>query len=109
MGQSETMNNKSETKIKRVAFITNIPSPYRVGQFINLQNKILEYEFFFIFSDTGNKERAWNVNLEGLRNAIFLNSKPLIIKKEIGDKRILSFFKCIQELEFYIARCSNCM
>lgn len=38
MGQSETMNNKSETKIKRVAFITNIPSPYRVGQFINLQN-----------------------------------------------------------------------
>ena len=42
---------------KRIAIITNIPSPYRVGQFINLQNKILEYEFFFIFSDIGDKER----------------------------------------------------
>ena len=65
---------------KRVAIITNIPSPYRVGQFINLQNKILEYEFFFIFSDIGDKERSWDVNLEGLRNAVFLNSRPLMLK-----------------------------
>ena len=40
---------------KRVSIITNIPSPYRVGQFINLQNKIPEYDFFFLFSDTGEK------------------------------------------------------
>ena len=46
------------TMKKRIAIITNIPSPYRVGQFINLQNKILEYEFFFIFSDIGDKERS---------------------------------------------------
>ena len=65
---------------KRVSIITNIPSPYRVGQFINLQNKILEYEFFFIFSDIGDKERSWDVNLEGLRNTVFLNSRPLMIK-----------------------------
>ena len=74
------MNYKNE--IKRVAIITNIPSPYRVGQFINLQNKILEYEFFFIFSDKGDKERSWDVNLEGLRNAVFLNSKPLMLKSK---------------------------
>ena len=70
------------TMKKRVAIITNIPSPYRVGQFINLQNKILEYEFFFIFSDIGDKERSWDVNLEGLRNAVFLNSKPLMLKSK---------------------------
>ena len=70
------------TMKKRVAIITNIPSPYRVGQFINLQNKILEYEFFFIFSDIGDKERSWDINLEGLRNAVFLNSKPLILKSK---------------------------
>lgn len=70
------------TMKKRVAIITNIPSPYRVGQFINLQNKILEYEFFFIFSDKGDKERSWDVNLEGLRNAVFLNSKPLMLKSK---------------------------
>ena len=74
------MNYKNE--IKRVAIITNIPSPYRVGQFINLQNKILEFEFFFIFSDKGDKERSWDVNLEGLRNAVFLNSKPLMLKSK---------------------------
>lgn len=72
-------SSKSDNE-KRVAIITNIPSPYRVGQFINLQNKILEYEFFFIFSDIGDKERSWDVNLEGLRNAVFLNSKPLMLK-----------------------------
>ena len=49
------MNYKIE--IKRVVIITNIPSPYRVGQFINLQNKIPEYEFYFVFSDIGDKER----------------------------------------------------
>lgn len=70
------------TMKKRVAIITNIPSPYRVGQFINLQNKILEYEFFFIFSDIGDKERSWDVKLEGLRNAVFLNSKPLMLKSK---------------------------
>ena len=70
------------TMKKRVAIITNIPSPYRVGQFINLQNKILEYEFFFIFSDIGDKERSWDVDLEGLRNAVFLNSKPLMLKSK---------------------------
>lgn len=74
------MNYKNE--IKRVAIITNIPSPYRVGQFINLQNKIPEYEFFFIFSDIGDKERSWDVDLEGLRNAVFLNSKPLMLKSK---------------------------
>ena len=67
---------------KRIAIITNIPSPYRVGQFINLQNKIPEYDFFFLFSDTGEKERSWDVNLEGLRNAVFLNSKPLMLKSK---------------------------
>ena len=72
------MNYKIE--IKRVAIITNIPSPYRVGQFINLQNKIPEYEFYFVFSDIGDKERSWDVNLDGLRNVVFLNSKPLMIK-----------------------------
>ena len=72
------MNYKIE--IKRVAIITNIPSPYRVGQFINLQNKIPEYEFYFVFSDIGDKERSWDVNLDGLRNVVFLNSKSLMIK-----------------------------
>ena len=70
------------TMKKRIAIITNIPSPYRVGQFISLQNKIPKYEFFFIFSDIGDKERSWDVNLEGLRNAVFLNSKPLMLKSK---------------------------
>ena len=61
------MNYKNE--IKRVAIITNIPSPYRVGQFINLQNKIPEYEFYFVFSDIGDKERSWDVNLDGRKHS----------------------------------------
>ena len=93
------MNYKIE--IKRVVIITNIPSPYRVGQFINLQNKIPEYEFYFVFSDIGDKERAWDVNLDGLRNVVFLNSKPLMIKikSEVrGHYLSLGVFKTLNSI-----------
>ena len=86
---------------KKVAIITNIPSPYRVGQFINLQNKIPEYEFYFVFSDIGDKERSWDVNLDGLRNVIFLNSKPLMIKikSEVrGHYLSLGVFKTLNSI-----------
>ncbi len=73
---------------KRVIFITNIPSPYRVDFFVYLQKHVPEYEFHIIFSGAGMENRKWNVELRALKNYLFLRSRTLIIRRRFDDRYI---------------------
>ena len=74
--------------MKKVVFITNIPSPYRVDFFVYLQKHFPEYEFHVIFSGAGMENRKWSVGLEGLEHATFLKSRTIIIRKRFDDRYI---------------------
>ncbi len=74
--------------MKRVVFITNIPSPYRVDFFVYLQKHYQDYEFHVIFSGAGMENRKWHVELNALKNAEFLQSKTLIFRKRYDDRYV---------------------
>lgn len=74
--------------MKRVVFITNIPSPYRVDFFVYLQKNFKDYEFHVIFSGAGMENRKWHVELKELKNAEFLQSKTIIIRKRYDDRYV---------------------
>ena len=74
--------------MKRVLFITNIPSPYRVDFFSYLQKNVPQYEFHVLFSGAGMENRKWSVQLEKLSNYAFLTSRTLIIRKRFDDRYV---------------------
>lgn len=74
--------------MKRLVFITNVPSPYRVDFFRYMQENYREYEFHVIFSGAGMENRKWNVDLNKLDNVHFLKSKTIIIRKRFDDRYI---------------------
>ena len=85
----------------KAVFITNIPSPYRVDFFAYLQEHYPEYEFHVIFSGAGMENRKWSVELAELKNAHFLKSKTIIIRKRFDDRYIflpVGVEKTLQEI-----------
>lgn len=74
--------------MKRVVFITNIPSPYRVDFFVFLQKNYPQYEFHIIFSGAGMENRQWHVAMEELKHHIFLKSKTIVIRKRFDDRYV---------------------
>ena len=85
----------------KAVFITNIPSPYRVDFFVYLQEHYPEYEFHVIFSGAGMENRKWSVELAELKNAHFLKSKTIIIRKRFDDRYIflpVGVEKTLQEI-----------
>lgn len=74
--------------MQRAVFITNIPSPYRVDFFVFLQKNYPQYEFHVIFSGAGMENRKWHVEMKELKNACFLQSKTIIIRKRYDDRYV---------------------
>lgn len=74
--------------MKKVLFITNIPSPYRVDFFAFLQKNCPQYEFHILFSGAGMENRKWSVELAELSNYTFLKSKTIIIRKRFDDRYV---------------------
>ena len=74
--------------MKKVLFITNIPSPYRVDFFAFLQKNYPQYEFHILFSGAGMENRKWSVELAELSNYTFLKSKTIIIRKRFDDRYV---------------------
>ncbi|OVE67768.1 hypothetical protein CCS79_12490 [Clostridium diolis] len=74
--------------MKRVAIITNIPSPYRVDFFYYLQTNYIDYKFYIIYSSTNEDNRSWDINEEKVLNSIFLKSRTIKIKKSMDIKYI---------------------
>lgn len=76
--------------MKKVAIITNIPSPYRVDHFLYLQKHYLDYEFYIIFSGKKSKSdlRKWEVSVSDLKNVYFLDNFTLCFKRKYDDREI---------------------
>lgn len=74
--------------MKRLVFITNVPSPYRVDFFRYMQDNYKEYEFYVVFSGAGMENRKWSVDLKKLDNVHFLKSKTIIIRKRFDDRYV---------------------
>ncbi len=85
--------------MKKVVFITNIPSPYRVDFFVFLQKTYTQYEFHVIFSGGGMENRKWHVELRELKNYRFLKSKTLIIRRRYDDRYVFLPFGVEKELK----------
>lgn len=73
---------------KKVVFITNIPSPYRVDMFYYIQTKISELDFSVIYTSTGDANRQWSVEQDKIRKSYFLKSKVIHIKNDMDVRSI---------------------
>nr|WP_300912643.1 glycosyltransferase family 4 protein [uncultured Acetatifactor sp.] len=72
----------------KVAFITNIPSPYRVDLFYYIQTMIKRHELHVIYTSEREGNRLWNIAEDKLLNSYILHSKVIELKGMI-DKRFV--------------------
>lgn len=73
---------------KKVAIITNVPSPYRVDFFYYLQTTYDEFEFSVIYYCNDSLAREWNTDKNKIINSYFVPSKTIRIKKRFDDHYI---------------------
>ena len=73
---------------KRLAVITNIPSPYRVDFFHYLQQHEKEYEIHIIYASENEDNRSWEIDREKMKNSHFLGSWTLKIPRRYDTKYI---------------------
>lgn len=71
---------------KKVAIVSNIPSPYRVDLFYYIQTQMTEYEWTIIYTNESESNRRWSVDKEKLGNTIILDSKVLEIKGKLDSR-----------------------
>lgn len=83
---------------KKVAIITNIPSPYRVDFFHYLIKNCNEFEFKIIYSSKSEDNRSWSIDEDKIKNSIFLKSKTIKLKKKNDNKYIHITYDIIKYL-----------
>ena len=76
--------------MKKAAFVTNIPSPYRVDLFYYLQTHLNEYEISVIYTSRSEDNRKWDLREEKLLNTHILKSKILKLRGKL-DARYIHF------------------
>ena len=81
------MDLKQDMK-KKLAIITNIPSPYRVDFFHYLQQHEKEYEIHIIYASENEDNRSWEIDREKMKNSHFLDSWTLKIPRRYDTKYI---------------------
>lgn len=74
--------------MKKVAIVTNIPSPYRVDLYNYLHENVTQYDFNIIYTSENESNRAWVVNEEKLVKSYILKSKVIKLKEKIDDRYI---------------------
>lgn len=73
---------------RKVAILTNIPSPYRVDFFEYLQKNFADYEFHIIFqAGNGASFREWENDTDKLSNVHFLDGKAVADRNTKSDKK----------------------
>lgn len=73
---------------KKVAIITNIPSPYRVDFFYYLQKHYKDFDIFIIYTGTNEDNREWHINKSKIKNSIFAKSKVIKLNQKLDVKYI---------------------
>lgn len=74
--------------MKKIAIITNIPSPYRVDFFYYLQQHEKKYEIHIIYASENEDNRAWEIDRDKMKNSYFLDSWTLKIPRRYDTKYI---------------------
>lgn len=74
--------------MKKIAIITNIPSPYRVDFFNYLQQHEKKYEIHIIYASENEDNRAWEIDRSKMKNSHFLDSWTLKIPRRYDTKYI---------------------
>lgn len=74
--------------MKRVAIITNIPSPYRVDLFHYMQKNSDEFEFHVIYTSKSEDNRQWKLDSKKLINSHILESKVIKVKGKLDSRYI---------------------
>ena len=82
---------------KKIAIITNVPSPYRVDFFYYLQTHYEDYEFSIIYYCNDNMSRQWKADEDRILNSYYVPSKTIRIKKRFDD-HFISFPVCVGRL-----------
>lgn len=75
-------------KSRKVAFITNIPSPYRVDMFYYIQTHVRELDFSVVYTSASDANRHWSVDQDRVRNSYFLKSKVINIKNDMDVRSV---------------------
>lgn len=67
--------------MKHVVILTNIPAPYRVDFFDYLKKNYENYRFTIVYSSKNEDNRSWSIEEEKLKDAVFLESRTIAIRK----------------------------
>ncbi len=84
--------------MKKVAIITNYPSPYRVDLFDYMIEHYPEYEFHIIYSLKKSNLREWESEGE-FRNSTFLKNKKITVKTRYDARDIIFTLGLNKELK----------
>lgn len=74
--------------MKKLAVITNIPSPYRVDFFYYLQEHVKDYEIHIIYASRNEDNRSWEIEENKIQRSHFLDSWTLKIPRRYDTKYI---------------------
>lgn len=83
--------------MKHVVILTNIPAPYRVDFFDYLKERYIEDRFTIIYSSKNEDNRSWVVEEEKLKDAVFLDSATIAVRKRF-DTTYLHIPKGVQKV-----------
>ncbi len=75
---------------KRVVIISNIPSPYKVDLFYELQKNTEDYVFYPVYTNASEDNRTWEADNAKLGNSVILSSRVLKLSTGI-DHRYIHF------------------
>lgn len=74
--------------MKKILFVTNIPSPYSADLFYYLQSSIKKYKFYVLYTHETEDNRKWTIDKEKLKNTIILKSRILKVKTKLDIRYI---------------------
>ena len=75
---------------KRIALISNIPSPYKVDLFWEMQKNTENYDFYPIYTNANEDNRSWTPDETKMFHSVILNSTVLKLRTGL-DYRYVHF------------------
>ncbi len=73
---------------KRIALISNIPSPYKVDLFYQLQTNTEEYDFYPIYTNANEDNRSWTPDETKMFHSVILSSRVLKLSTGIDHRYV---------------------
>ena len=76
------------TTKRKIACITNIPSPYNVDLFWFLNQYSSQYKFFPVYTNDTEDNRKWEADKNRLENSVILHSRVIKLKTALDQRYI---------------------